>query len=212
MALAMQSRIVSRPFVRLARFGFQKIWPIHVSGFEAWESIQSPAIVVANHLSLLDGPLLATFSPAPLHFAVTSDFAARQPWKSGLDLMSLAGFGSYSAVDAAAPIGFRKLSRALANGNWVGIFPEGRISRTGLITPLMPGFAYLANKTRATVLPVRLAGTQYTMFGKVQPNHGGGKELQPLVLEALEPIEPTGNEHALVQRVQAVLSSCSDRG
>lgn len=194
----------SRLAVKLTRKIFKAIWEIQTVGFEQWQGISGPAIVVANHISLLDGPLLAALSPAPLHYAITGDFADRQPWKVALDVLSLTGHGSYSTLDPDKPLGVRKLHKALNAGHWVAIFPEGCISETGQLGAIQPGVLRLAMAGKAVILPVRISGTEVTRFGKVKQRPGEDK--RPIVFEAREPIPPQSSKTILLEKITSSLS------
>jgi 1-acyl-sn-glycerol-3-phosphate acyltransferase len=53
----------------------------------------------------------------------------------------------------------RAALRALANGEIIGVFPEGRIARTREMLPFHPGAAVLAGRSGAPVVPAALEGT-----------------------------------------------------
>lgn len=119
------------------------------------------SIVCANHVSLLDGVIIALASPAPLMFAVDTDFSRRSPGaRLGLNLLSWLGFGSVVPLDCSAPFGMRALTRALLAGANVMVFPEGGISQTGARQADMPGLNWLIAKTGATKVEVNISGAE----------------------------------------------------
>ena len=118
-------------------------------------------IVHANHVSLLDGVIVALASPAPLVFAVDTDFSRRSPVaRFGLDALSRIGFGMVVPLDSSAPFGMRALKRALLSGANVMVFPEGGISVSGDRQPDKPGLSWLATKTGASMVEVKIAGAE----------------------------------------------------
>lgn len=110
-------------------------------------------IVCANHVSLLDGIIVALASPAPLAFGVDTEFSRRSKIAAaGLNLMAWLGFGSVVPIDSSSPFGIRSLSKSMKQGYSVMLFPEGRISESGAPGPDQPGIQWLASKHPGTVL------------------------------------------------------------
>ena len=64
--------------------------------------------------------------------------------------------------------GLRAAREALEEGEWVSLFPEGRITTSGEIGEGRRGIARLAHRTGARVLPVGIRGA-IDVFSKVQP-------------------------------------------
>ena len=118
-----------------------------------------PVLVCANHVSLIDGVIVALASPVPLVFGVDTDFSRRSLLaRSGMAALAALGFGRVVPIDAGSPFGLRALRKALDRGESVMLFPEGRISDTGWPLPEQPGVAWLAARCRAPVLRVRIRG------------------------------------------------------
>lgn len=113
-----------------------------------------PVILGANHLGLVDGPLLDVFTPRPVH-ALTKVEVFRGP---------LGGFlraAGQIPVDRYAPDpgAVKACLRVLRDGGAVGIFPEG-IRGDGELHRFHHGAAYLALVTGAPVVPVTFIGTR----------------------------------------------------
>jgi 1-acyl-sn-glycerol-3-phosphate acyltransferase len=123
------------------------------------------AIVCANHVSLLDGIIIAMASPTPLIFAVDTDFS-RRSWiaRRGMSALTSLGFGAIVPIDATAPHGIRTLAKALARNQNVMVFPEGRISDIAGALPYQPGLSWLLGRTRADVVWVHIVGAERSRF------------------------------------------------
>jgi 1-acyl-sn-glycerol-3-phosphate acyltransferase len=115
-----------------------------------------PAVVVANHPSYLDPILLSLRAPRPIRF-MAWDALFRVPILGWL----IRAFGAFP-VDVARGKGREAYERAkalLLQGEVVGIFPEGKRSRTGWMEPaLREGAARLAWETGAPLVPATITG------------------------------------------------------
>ncbi|WP_082387921.1 1-acyl-sn-glycerol-3-phosphate acyltransferase (plasmid) [Achromobacter sp. CF-sbj1-Ac2-l] len=128
-------------------------------------------IVTCNHISLVDGIVVALASPVPLVFAVDTDFSRRsRRARLGLAALTWLGFGEVVPMDRSAPFGLRTLARSLGAGKNVAIFPEGVISLTGARAPDRPGCQWLSNQAGAAVLQLQIFGADdsriFAKYGK----------------------------------------------
>ena len=118
-------------------------------------------LIVANHESFLDGLLLGLFLPINPVFVVHTGVA--RSWYFRL-ILSLT---DYLAVDPTSPMAMKKVIKLLDTGRPVVIFPEGRITLTGSLMKVYDGPAFVAAKTGATIVPVRLDGAARSYFSRV---------------------------------------------
>jgi 1-acyl-sn-glycerol-3-phosphate acyltransferase len=124
-------------------------------------------LVACNHVSFLDGILLALASPVPLSITCEPLYA-RRTWRSRalFGVLSRLGFGTVLALGPESPLGIRGVLRSLANGSSVVVFPEGRISPDGAPLPAMAGFSWLKRRT-SRLIHVRIEGAHRSrLFGK----------------------------------------------
>lgn len=113
-----------------------------------------PVVLAANHIGLVDGPLLAIFSPRPVH-ALTK----REMFRGRLGpLLSASGQVPLDRFHAD-PAAVKTCLRVLRDGGVVGIFPEGTRG-DGRLHRFHHGAAYLALVTGAPVVPVTFIGTR----------------------------------------------------
>jgi hypothetical protein len=61
---------------------------------------------------------------------------------------------------------FAEVSRALAAGELVGLFPEGRITFDGEISPFRPGITRILEANPVPVIPMALRGMWGSMFSR----------------------------------------------
>lgn len=122
-------------------------------------------VVCANHVSLLDGLVVALASPAPLVFGVDTDFSVRSKTaRRGMAALAFLGFGAVVPVDMGSPFGIRALVKALDRGDSIMLFPEGRISELGQVQPHQPGLAWLVARSGAPLLRVQISGAERSRF------------------------------------------------
>lgn len=117
-------------------------------------SAEGPAILAANHMGVADGPLLAVFSPRPVHALTKGEmFRGLLGW-----VLRLSGQVPLDRFHPD-PRAVRTSVRVLRDGGVVGIFPEGRRG-SGDLSRFHRGAAYLALVTGAPVVPVVFLGTR----------------------------------------------------
>lgn len=135
---------------------------VEVSGLEHVHAAGKRVLVVANHTSFLDAVLLAAFLPDELTFAIDSHVARR--WWVRPFLRLVRAF----PMDPTSPYSTRALIRYLEADRKAVIFPEGRITVTGALMKIYDGTGMVADKSGATLLPVRIDGAQYTPFSRLR--------------------------------------------
>ncbi|HKY01550.1 MAG TPA: bifunctional acyl-ACP--phospholipid O-acyltransferase/long-chain-fatty-acid--ACP ligase [Burkholderiales bacterium] len=118
-------------------------------------------LVVANHESFLDALLLWLFLPFEATFIVHTQIAARPFFGLILKLVP------HLAVDPLNPLSMKKALRLIEAGTPVAIFPEGRITVTGSLMKIYEGAAFLAARSGATLVPVRISGAGQTYFSRL---------------------------------------------
>lgn len=157
LALAIDAAGIGRA---LARGLFRLAFRVEVRGAEHLERLEGPAVVTPNHQSFLDGALLAAFLPG-MRFAVDT-FIAKQGWAR--PFLALA---DHVTIDPTNPMGTRVLARALADGDKICVFPEGRITVTGSLMKINGGPGMLADKARCPVVPVCIEGAQRSVLSRM---------------------------------------------
>ncbi len=113
-----------------------------------------PVIFAANHVGIIDGPLLAVFAPRPVH-ALTKVEMFRGPLGGFLRRTGQIPLDRFATDPAAV----KQAVRVLRDGGCVGIFPEGSRG-SGDLELFHRGAGYFALVTGAPVVPVILLGTR----------------------------------------------------
>lgn len=135
---------------------------VEVQGSENMPLAGEPAVVVVNHVSFLDGLLLAAFLPGKPVFAVHTRIAKAWWVKPFLPL-----FDAFP-VDPTNPLSAKAMVKAVREGRTLVIFPEGRITVTGALMKVFDGPGMVADKADAPIIPVRIDGAQFTPFSRLR--------------------------------------------
>lgn len=149
-------------------------------GLVAAQMMHGPTIVACNHQSLLDGIIVALASPRPMVFPVTPRYSRNHPLTPRLlRWLERRGLGRVVTMDGDHIYALRELRRALAEGDSVCIFPEGRIGDGGCLQE-QPGFRWLHEQTGCPVVRAVLTGADRSrLFAKA------GSEYRPAIHLAL---------------------------
>jgi 1-acyl-sn-glycerol-3-phosphate acyltransferase len=116
-----------------------------------------PFIVAPNHLSHLDPPFVgAAFQKRELMFLARKTLFKPGFWNWLLSHINVIPVNKENSSDISA---IKKALAFLKNGLGIVIFPEGTRSLDGNFGPAQPGIGFLACKSQAPVIPVRIFGT-----------------------------------------------------
>ncbi len=119
------------------------------------------ALLVANHVSWIDGVLLLLASSRPLRMLTYADYI--QGWWVRWLAREMGAIPIASSRKSMVQA-IRTAREALRAGELVCIFPEGRITRTGQMQAFRPGFLSILKETAAPVIPVYLDGLWGSIF------------------------------------------------
>lgn len=136
------TRLLLRLFARLEVSGREHVPP------------SGPLLVVCNHLSNVDPPLLAAVLPRPLFM-----MAKQEIFRGPLGWMARR-YGAFPVRRGEADReALRTALEHLQRGRALGMFPEGTRSRSGQLQRAKPGVGLLALRAGCPILPVALSGT-----------------------------------------------------
>ncbi|MBF2759677.1 MAG: AMP-binding protein [Ectothiorhodospiraceae bacterium AqS1] len=122
------------------------------------EYLREGSVVVVNHASYLDGPLLLAAMPAPITIVAKAEFTDN-PLIAGL----LRAFGVEFAErldHQAGLVAVESLTSRLERKEIIGLFPEGTMHRMPGLLPFRLGAFKIAVQGRARVIPVTLSGSR----------------------------------------------------
>ncbi|MCX5886312.1 MAG: lysophospholipid acyltransferase family protein [Proteobacteria bacterium] len=113
-----------------------------------------PVILCANHSSYFDSMLVGLSTRRKVRFIIYDVYYRH--WFLGPFIRALNAIPV--TVDSINKEAMKKSLAVLKGGGVIGIFPEGRLTRTGLIGPPERGAALLAALGTATIVPITING------------------------------------------------------
>lgn len=163
-----RAKAVCRYVLRPVLLRMFRVRVTYKASTEAVLSSGEPCILVCNHVSLLDGIIVALASPVPLAFAVDTEYSRGAGAAARfLKVLAWLGFGKVIPIDATAPFGLRTLLTELTQGGRVMVFPEGRISETGKRGGDQPGVKWLADRSGTAMAELEIRGAERSrLFAK----------------------------------------------
>lgn len=166
----------------LLQLGLKTFFKVEVVGIENLKKAGDRAVIVGNHVSLLDAPVLAAFLPGKPMFALHSQVAEWwwvKPWLKLIDAFPL---------DPTNPYSIKGLIEEVKKGKHCVIFPEGRLTETGALMKIYEGPGMIADKADAKIVPVRLDGVQFAPTSRLKGKLP--RRLFPkITLTILEPVD-----------------------
>ena len=125
---------------------------------------EGPAVVVCNHVSLMDALIIGGCVQRPIRFVMyhkiynipflhfifkTAQVIPIAPKKEDPELLENA---------------YQRIAEELRQGNIVGLFPEGKLTSDGNVDTFKPGIERILNETPVPVVPLALQGLWGSYF------------------------------------------------
>lgn len=187
------------------------------TGFEKLAHLKEPVILVANHASHMDTPVILSALPRRLRKRTAVAAAADYFYKNRLvaSIVSLL----FNTVPIERKGGGTKdaghLDQLLEDGWNLLLYPEGTRSRGNGLGRVRRGAAVLASHHNLSIVPIRVTGTAEAMPpGSVWPKRLRGRlfsRRHRVEVTFGEPIPPLADTAALIEKVQSFFESGETR-
>ncbi|MCH2190421.1 MAG: MFS transporter [Gammaproteobacteria bacterium] len=119
---------------------------------------EGPVLVVCNHVSFFDPPILLGVLPRAARFVMWHGFYDIPVVGRIFKWLKTIPIGSPRENPELIREAYDKIAEELEAGNMVVIFPEGHITRTGELNKFQPGIDKILKRTPVPVVPMALRG------------------------------------------------------
>ncbi len=163
-AAAYTLRLLPNDFVRFLLLAIVRmvyhVKPVHAERVPS----EGGVLLLCNHVSYMDAFIIGAACRRHVRFVI---------WDELYHIKGVTGFlrlvGSVPISPLRAKDGIRAVAAALKEGEMVCLFPEGQITRHGMINDLRKGFELMARQGGAQVVPAYLDG----LYGSIFSFQGG---------------------------------------
>jgi len=191
-------RLLPADFIRLiVTSGMKLFYRVETVGSERLPA-QGGVLLLPNHVTFADSFYLSTALSRPIRFVMDEGFTRNKAIRVFTALFDTVNIRRDQPIDA-----IRAIIAALKNGDVLCLFPEGQLTRTGMLCPLMRGFELIARKAGHPIIPMWLDGA----WGSIYSYEGGRyfrknprSEVKKLVLALAEPLAPESASLEVVER------------
>jgi 1-acyl-sn-glycerol-3-phosphate acyltransferase len=182
----------------------------HTTGRDKLARVRGPVILVANHVSHIDTPVILAALPRRLRKRTVVGAAADYFYRNRAIALAVSLFFNTIPMDRRGG-GLRKQAAShvdqLLDRGWnLLLFPEGTRSRNGGTGRLRRGAAVLAARHQLLIVPIRITGTRAAMPpGRFWPSRlrsQNGSKRHPVSIAFGDPITPSEDAIAVIKMVQ----------
>jgi 1-acyl-sn-glycerol-3-phosphate acyltransferase len=190
------------------------------TGREKLAGLKGPVILVANHASHMDTPVILSMLPRRLRkrtaVAAAADYFYRNRVVASLVSLVFNTVPIERRGGGLGKNGSGHLDTLLDQGWNLLLYPEGTRTRSGGPGRVRRGAAVLAAAHNLSIVPIRVTGTREAMPpGRLWPKRIHGKLISRrhrIDVSFGEPIQPGGDAAALIERVQRFFDSGNGDG
>ncbi|PAT39839.1 glycerol acyltransferase [Vandammella animalimorsus] len=152
------------------------IYRFHIQGREHIPS-EGPAVLACNHVSFVDAILLLAASPRPIYFIMDERIFRNRLLGLIFRFAKAIPIASQRDNPQAFEAAFERAAQVLREGDLLGIFPEGAITRDGQLQRFKRGIHKITDDARAQgldvpIIPMALSNLWGSFFSRIEVRGG----------------------------------------
>jgi 1-acyl-sn-glycerol-3-phosphate acyltransferase len=129
---------------------------------------KGPVIIVANHVSFVDALVISAAVRRPLQFVMDHNIFKTPGLGWIFRQMKAIPIASAKEDPARMEEAFERVRKALAEGEAIAVFPEGKLTADGEMNTFRPGIERIVRETGAPVVPIALRGLWGSFFSRAK--------------------------------------------
>jgi 1-acyl-sn-glycerol-3-phosphate acyltransferase len=130
--------------------------------------VSGPAVLISNHVSFMDAVLIMAASPRPIRFIMDHRIFATPVLGSVFRLAKAIPIAPRSEDPHTYEAAFATARQVLDEGDLLGIFPEGSITRDGELQPFKGGVLKILQANPVPVVPIGLSNLWGSFFSRIE--------------------------------------------
>ncbi|MEP6608399.1 MAG: MFS transporter [Burkholderiaceae bacterium] len=141
------------------------LYRVHAIGTDRLPE-EGPVVLVCNHVSFVDAVVIMGESPRPIRFVMDHSIFRIPVLRTFFRQLRAIPIASAKTDPDTLRRARESIQQALEEGEMVCIFPEGRITDTGEISPFKSGVRRIIERTPVPVIPMALRGLWGSFFSR----------------------------------------------
>jgi 1-acyl-sn-glycerol-3-phosphate acyltransferase len=141
------------------------VYRVRKSGLERIPD-EGAAILVCNHVSYVDALVISAACRRPIRWVMDHRIFAIPVLSFFFRTVRAIPIAPAREDTAALQSAYDTIEKALADGELVGLFPEGRLTSDGEMGPFRPGIAQILARRPVPVVPMALSGLWHSLFSR----------------------------------------------
>jgi 1-acyl-sn-glycerol-3-phosphate acyltransferase len=126
----------------------------------------TPALIVCNHPSVIDAPIIAAACTRPVRFVMYHRIYNARGFRWFFEAVEAIPIAPRHEDERCMQAAFDEIERALRAGEIVCIFPEGKVTKDGELNEFRRGVEEVLARTPVPVVPMALRGLWGSTFSR----------------------------------------------
>jgi 1-acyl-sn-glycerol-3-phosphate acyltransferase len=153
---------------------------------------EGPALLVCNHVSYVDALVISAACRRPVRWVMDRRIFEIPLLSFFFRTVRAIPIAPAKEDPAALERAYEAIAEALAAGELVGLFPEGKLTSDGEMAPFRPGILRVLERTPVPVVPMALSGLWQSLFARNRDKlrYAGKLFSKKIGLAVGEPMDP----------------------